>query len=200
MCKQNSTKSRIYHGIRGKSEVNPPSHICRGGMHRYARRRRECRGIPPGILSQGDQRARSANKISNWLRTKSQLRHLACQCLRIRWEAKYNIRRRESSLVKDGLFFVICRNCRFKPSMIFVVYMILRISKGYSKKVLKISQFSSQLLTQEGYCFRQRSAKASRFFLASFRGVPVKKCVQHKRQYYIIQLHDRQHLPDTDEL
>ena len=26
--------------------------------------------------------------------------------------------------MNDGLFLVICRNCRFKPSMIFVVYMI----------------------------------------------------------------------------
>ena len=80
----------------------------------------------------------------------------------IRCDAKYSIRRRESSLEKDGLFFVICRNCRFRPSMMFVVYMILRISMGYSKNVLKISQFSSQLLTQEGYCPRQRSAKACR--------------------------------------
>ena len=37
--------------------------------------------------------------------------------------------------------------------MIFVVYMIFRISVGYAKKVLRISQLSTQLLTQEGYCF-----------------------------------------------
>ena len=37
--------------------------------------------------------------------------------------------------------------------MILVVYMIFRISGGYAKKVLKISQLSSQLFTQEGYCF-----------------------------------------------
>ena len=43
-----------------------------------------------------------------------------------------DIRRRESSLVKLGLFFVICRNWRFRPSMMLVVYMIFRISGGYS--------------------------------------------------------------------
>ncbi len=53
----------------------------------------------------------------------------------------YCIRRRELSLVKDGLFFAIYRNWRFKPSMMFVVYMIFRFSSGYSKKVLKTPQF-----------------------------------------------------------
>ena len=77
--------------------------------------------------------------ISNWLSTRSQFWHRACQCLTIRWDARYSIRRRESSLVNNGLFLVICRNCRFKPSMIFVVYMIFRISCGYSKKVLRTS-------------------------------------------------------------
>ena len=111
---------------------------------RYARRwRRECRRVPPGILTQGDQPAfRSANRISSWLRTRSQFWHRACQCFTIRWDARYSIRRRESSPVKLGLFFVICRNCRFSPSMIFVVYMIFRISAGYSKNVLRTSQFS----------------------------------------------------------
>ena len=33
---------------------------------------------------------------------------------------------------KLGLFFVICRNWRFRPSMMLVVYMIFRISGGYS--------------------------------------------------------------------
>ena len=69
--------------------------------------------------------------------------------------------------MKEGLFFVICRNWRFRPSMMFVVYMIFRISTGYSKNVLKTGQFSSQLFTQEGYCLRQASAKACRFFSAS---------------------------------
>lgn len=74
--------------------------------------RRECRSSLPGILMQGDQLTfRSANMISNWLSTMSQFWHLACQCLTIRCDARYNIRLRESSLVKDGLFFVICRNC-----------------------------------------------------------------------------------------
>ena len=45
-------------------------------------------------------------------------------------EARYRILRRESSLVKEGLFLVIFRNCRLSPSMIFVVYMIFLISGG----------------------------------------------------------------------
>ena len=44
----------------------------------------------------------------------------------------YDPLRRETSLVKLGLFLVICRNWRFRPSMILVVYMIFRISAGYS--------------------------------------------------------------------
>ena len=130
--------------------------------------RRECRSGRRGILGQGSQpTARSANMISSWLSTKSQFWYLACQCFTIRCEARYSIRRRESSFVKEGLFFVICRNWRFRPSMMFVVYMIFRISTGYSKNVLKTGQFSSQLFTQEGYCLRQVSAKACRFFSAS---------------------------------
>ena len=105
--------------------------------------------------------------ISSWLSTKSQFWYLACQCFTMRWEARYSIRRRESSFVKEGLFFVICRNWRFRPSMMFVVYMIFRISTGYSKNVLKTGQFSYQLFTQEGYCLRQVSANAWRFFSAS---------------------------------
>ena len=66
-----------------------------------------------------------------------------------------------------GLVFVICRNCRFRPSIMFVVYIIFRISGGYSKKVFKTSQLSSQLLTQEGYCFRQVLLKIRRFSSAS---------------------------------
>ena len=38
-----------------------------------------------------------------------------------------------------------------------------------SKKVLRTSQFSSQLLTQEGYCFRQVSENWRRFSSASSR-------------------------------
>ena len=53
--------------------------------------------------------------------------------------------------------------------MMFVVYMIFRISGGYSKKVLRTSQLSSQLLTQEGYCFRQVVPKMLRFSYASSR-------------------------------
>ena len=46
----------------------------------------------------------------SWLSTRSQFWHLACQCLMMRCEARYSIRRSESSLVNDGLFFVICLN------------------------------------------------------------------------------------------
>ena len=53
------------------------------------------------------------------------------------------------------------------PSMMLVVYMIFRISTGYSKKVLKTSQFFSQLFTQEWYCLRQVAANICRFFSAS---------------------------------
>ena len=92
----------------------------------------------------------SSNIIDNWLKTTSQFRHLCVQRSTIFCDAKYNILRRLSSFVNDGLFFVICLNWRFKPSIIFVVYIILRTSGGYAKKVDRISQFSSQLLTQDG--------------------------------------------------
>ena len=44
---------------------------------------------------------RSANMISNWLSTMSQFWHRACQCFTIRWDAKYSIRRREASRLKQ---------------------------------------------------------------------------------------------------
>ena len=72
-------------------------------------------------------------------------------------DARYKIFLSESSLVKEGLFLVIFRNCRFSPSMMLVVYIILRTSAGYAKNVERISQFSSQLLTQLGYVFAQFS-------------------------------------------
>ena len=92
----------------------------------------------------------SSNIIDNWLKTTSQFRHLCVQRSTIFCDAKYNILRRLSSFVNDGLFFVICLNWRFKPSIIFVVYIIFRTSGGYAKKVERISQFSSQLLTHDG--------------------------------------------------
>ena len=45
--------------------------------------------------------------------------------------------------------------------------MIFRISVGYEKKVLKMSQLSCQLLTQEGYCFPQFPLNAMRCSKAS---------------------------------
>ena len=92
----------------------------------------------------------SSNIIDNWLKTMSQFRHLCVQRSTIFCDAKYNILRRLSSFVNDGLFFVICLNWRFSPSIIFVVYIIFRTSGGYAKNVDRISQFSSQLFTQEG--------------------------------------------------
>ena len=70
-----------------------------------------------------------------------------------------------SSLVKDGLFLVIRRNCRLSPSMILVVYMIFRISGGYAKNVDRISQLSSQLLTQEGYAGHVRIPHNAEFLI-----------------------------------
>ena len=97
--------------------------------------RRECRRSLPGILFQGDQPAfRSENMISSWLSTMSQFWHRACQCLTIRWDARYSIRRRESSLVNDSLFFVICRNWRFRPSIMFVVLSRYRLNTTYTDK------------------------------------------------------------------
>ena len=92
----------------------------------------------------------SSNIIESWLKTTSQFRHLCVQRSTIFCDAKYNILRRLSSFENDGLFFVICLNWRFNPSIIFVVYIIFRISGGYAKNVDSISQFSSQLLTQDG--------------------------------------------------
>ena len=45
----------------------------------------------------------------------------------------------------------------------------VRISGGYSKKVLRTSQLSSQLLTQEGYCLCQASENRRMFSSASSR-------------------------------
>src|SRR5699024_11321404 len=80
----------------------PLVHRCpRAGGMVCAPERRECRSTRPGSLSQGGQPAdRSANKICSWLSTKSQFWHRACQCFAIRWDARYSIRRSESSLVK----------------------------------------------------------------------------------------------------
>lgn len=102
----------------------------------------------------------SSKIIESWFNTMSQFRHLCVHLSTIFCDAKYSILRRLSSFVKDGLFFVICLNCLFRPSMMFVVYIILRTSGGYAKKVDNISQFSSQLFTQDRsfyevtHCFR----------------------------------------------
>jgi len=109
--------------------------------------------------------ARSPNRMFSWLMTWSQFRQRAVQCSTIFVDARYSILRRESSLVKDGLFLVIRRNCRLSPSMILVVYMIFRISGGYAKNVDRISQLSSQLLTQEGYAGHVRIPHNAEFLI-----------------------------------
>lgn len=110
---------------------------------------------------------RSGNMIVSCPNTMSQLRQRAVQYSKILRLAQYSIFRRESSFVKLGLFLVICRNWRLSPSMILVVYIILRTSGGYEKNVLKMSQFPSQLFTQVGYCFPYLSLNAKRFSKAS---------------------------------
>lgn len=52
----------------------------------------------------------SSNIIESWLKTTSRFRHLCVQRSTIFCDAKYNILRRLSSFVNDGLFFVICLN------------------------------------------------------------------------------------------
>lgn len=52
--------------------------------------------------------------------------------------------------------------------------MIFRTSVGYAEKMLKMSQFSSQLLTQEAYCFPHFYLNIIRFSRASSSVVAVK--------------------------
>ena len=59
----------------------------------------------------------SSKRIRSWFDTMSQFRQTTVQWLTIFCDARYNIFRRESSLVNDGLFFVIFRNWRFSPSI-----------------------------------------------------------------------------------
>lgn len=63
---------------------------------------------------------------------------------------------------KTALFLVICRNAGLGPQW---CWSCIWFSGRYSKKALRISQLSSQLLTQEGYCLGQASAKRRRFSL-----------------------------------
>lgn len=71
-----------------------------------------CKNIGQEILFSGANQAGilSSNIIDNWLKTTSQFRHLCVQRSTIFCDAKYNILRRLSSFVNDGLFFVICLN------------------------------------------------------------------------------------------
>ena len=86
LCKRFSTKSGISHYQCVWLGLILLGYRFPGRLGRYARlTRRECRHGLPGILMQGDQPTfRSANMISNWLSTRSQFWHLACQSLTIR--------------------------------------------------------------------------------------------------------------------
>ena len=57
-----------------------------------------------------------------------------------------NISSRDVSLGNTLFVLVTFRYCRFSPSMMFVVYMIRRMSSGNWKKGLTSSQLFSQLL------------------------------------------------------
>ena len=62
---------------------------------------------------------------------------------------------------------ILGTDCRFNPSMMFVVYIIFRISAGYAKNVDNISQLSSHVFTQEGYDLLHFSLKRIRLLRAS---------------------------------
>ena len=102
-----------------------------------------CAAWMPGQLAGNPNSRESACFSVREHYLQSQFWHRACQCFTIRWAARCSIQLRESSLVKEGLFFVICRNCWFRASIIFVVYMFFRISGWYSKKVLRMSTINN---------------------------------------------------------
>ena len=58
---------------------------------------------------------------------------------------------KDVSLGNTLFVLVTLRYWRFSPSMMFVVYMIRRMSSGNWKKELTSSQLFSQLLTARGY-------------------------------------------------
>ena len=146
---------------------------CIGGYprveRRYACRQTWMPTIHPGntILKANQPAILSWIMIFSWFKTLSRFRHLQVQCSTIFFDARYSIFFNESSLVNDGLLFVIFLNWRFNHSIIFVVYIIRRISGGYAKKVERISQLSSQLFTQDGYDLTHFSLNCIKAFIPS---------------------------------
>ena len=98
----------------------------------------------------------SSNRIINWFNTKSQFLYLWVHFFLTFMEARYNIFSRDSSVGNTLLVLVTFLYWRFSPSIMFVVYIILRISSVKWKKGLITSQLASQLLIAKGYFFPYR--------------------------------------------
>lgn len=95
----------------------------------------------------------SSNRTMSWLNTRSQFLYRCVHFFITFIDAKYSIFSRAVSLGKELFVFVTLRNWRLTPSMILVVYIILRISSLKWKNGLITSQFDSQLLRAKGYFF-----------------------------------------------
>ena len=90
--------------------------------------------------------SRSPYRTISWFSTWSQFRYLCVHFFVTFWLARYSIFSRDVSLGNTLFVLVTFRYCRFSSSMIFVVYMIRRISSGNWKKERTSSQLFSQLL------------------------------------------------------
>ncbi len=97
--------------------------------------------------------SRSPYRTVSWFSTWSQFRYLCVHFFVTFWLARYSIFSRDMSLGNTLFVLVTFRYWRFSPSMMFVVYMIRRISSGNWKKGLTSSQLFSQLLMANGYFF-----------------------------------------------
>ena len=97
--------------------------------------------------------SRSPYRIINWFKTWSQFRYLCVHFFVTFWLARYSIFSKDVSLGNTLFVLVTFRYWRFSPSMMFVVYMIRRMSSGNWKKELTSSQLFSQLLMAYGYFF-----------------------------------------------
>src|SRR5699024_1550167 len=89
---------------------------------------------------------RSPYSRISWLKTWSQLRYLWVHFFATFSLARYRSFSSAVSLGNTLLVLVTFRYWRFSPSIILVVYIILRISSENWKKELTSSQFFSQLL------------------------------------------------------
>ena len=104
---------------------------------------------------------RSGYRRISWLSTWSQFRYLCVHFFVTFPLARYSIFSSALSLGNTLFVFVTFRYWRFSPSMMFVVYMIRRISPENWKKELTSSQLFSQLLIAYGYFFPHFSFTAS---------------------------------------